>query len=126
MSHSNFQTETGLTLLEALVSLAVIVTIAAVSVTSIRTPSDRVVLQRIAADLERTITSIRQDAISTNKQRSLTIDENICADEITVIFHPNGMASGNDICLISGDATMVLILNALTGHFSVGDINEAG
>ena len=124
MSRSNAQSDEGLTLLETLVTLSIMATVASVAATSIRTPSDRVELQKIASHLERQISQTRQAAISSNSRASLIIHQHVCVEAITLIFHPNGMTEGEDICLVSGQATLNLHLNNIAGQFVAGAINE--
>lgn len=122
MSRFNFKADSGLTLLETLVSLAIMAGIAGIAATSIKKPSDQLRLQEQAASLAREMIDIRSEAISENLKKTVNISSGVCGDPIIVTFFANGMAKGEDICLKSGELSLLLTLNPLTGRYLKGDV----
>lgn len=119
-STSNFHTtNSGLSLLEALIALGILAMVMGVSIGTFRGPSPTLALQKDAAALVRTTSNLRQSAIRDNQPLSMDISELACEDTTAnIIFYPNGTARGPDLCLFNKDQTLRLTIKPLTGRLS--------
>ena len=107
----------GLSLLEALVALAILALIMGLSASTFRGPSPALRLQKQAAELIGSATTLRQRAIREGKTRQLETKGLTC--EVTdqpLLFFPDGTASGPDLCLMADNQQLRLQLNVLTAR----------
>jgi prepilin-type N-terminal cleavage/methylation domain-containing protein len=124
MSRFDPSADMGFTLLETLVTLAVMASVATVVATSVRQPSDHMVLKKRTALLAREMADVQNTAIGHGVAKSMTVSYETCNAPTTIVFFPNGMAKGDEICLISGDVQMELCVNPMTGRLRQEAINE--
>lgn len=104
----------GFTLFEALISLAILSLVLAVSVSSARAPSPALQAKSEAARLIRSAGTFRLAAINDQETTIWTPDADTCEPEQTVEykFFADGTAVGPDICLFETR----LRIHPLTGH----------
>ncbi len=107
----------GFTLLEALVALAILSLVTALVATAARGPSPRLALQRLAAERIAEATEVRLAAIRSGVTQSYSAPD-ACNGLSTIIFHPNGTASGADLCILHGDITLRIALDPVAGRLS--------
>ncbi|WP_457645937.1 pilus assembly FimT family protein [Profundibacter sp.] len=110
----------GLSLLEALIALAILAMVMGLSASAFRGPSPALRLQKQASGLIQTATTLRQRAIRDG--RSFTMQTQGLTCETTgqpLVFFPNGTASGPDLCLTADTRQTRLRVNALTGRLAV-------
>lgn len=109
----------GLSLLEALIALAILAMVMGLSASTFRGPSPTLRLQKEAAVLIRTASQLRQRAIREDKVLSMESNGATCDEPDTPLsFFPDGTALGPDLCLTSESLQLRLTLNALTGRLS--------
>lgn len=107
----------GLSLLEALIALAILALIMGLSASAFRGPSPALSLQKQAAELIGTATVLRQRAIRDGDTLSLETKGLTCeGSDQPLYFFPNGTASGPDLCLSVKDQQLRLQLNMLTAR----------
>ena len=109
----------GLSLLEALIALAILALVMGLSASAFRGPSPALRLQKEAATLIGAATALRQRAILENKALKMGDSAVPCEEtDKPLTFFPDGTASSPDLCLTAGDLHLRLTLNALTGRLS--------
>lgn len=109
----------GLSLLEALIALAILAMVMGLSASAFRGPSPTLRLQKEAAALIRTTSQLRQRAIREGTILSMETNGTTC-DKLgtTLSFFPDGTAIGPDLCLKTESLQLRLALNVLTGRLS--------
>lgn len=121
MLHFNFANQTsrqGFTLLEAIISLAIISTIAAISFIAVRETPPKIKRDRAVADFLEEITMARHDAVQASKIKTLIIRD--CQNEKVMIhFYPNGTTSGNKFCLYTEIFDRIVKISPLTGRIVI-------
>lgn len=109
----------GLSILEALIALAILAMIMGLNASAFRGPSPTLRLQKEAAVLIRTASQLRQRAIRENKVLSMESNGATCDEQETPLsFFPDGTAIGPDLCLSAESLQLRLTLSALTGRLS--------
>ena len=109
---------TGLSLLEALIALAILAMVMGLSASAFRGPSPTLQLQKQTAELIAAASVLRQRAIRENKTLIMETDTTCNQTDKHINFFSNGTASGPDLCLSVKEKHLRLSLNALTGRFS--------
>lgn len=106
----------GLTLFEALLSLALLSLITAVAIAGLRGPSPSVRLHRAAAELKTQVSEARLRAIDQNILQVLTLSEAACGSVApSVTLYPDGTAQGGPFCLFEQEQSLILHLDPVTG-----------
>lgn len=109
----------GLSILEALIALAILAMVMGLSASAFRGPSPTLRLQKEAAVLIRTASQLRQRAIREGKDLSMESNGLACGEpDIPLSFFPDGTGIGPDLCLTAESHQLRLTLNALTGRLS--------
>lgn len=108
---------TGLSLLEALIALAILAMVMGLAATGFRGPSPMLRLQKEAVELIRSASTLRQRAIRESKTLNMGTGGITCENtDISFSFFPDGTAIGPDLCLTTGTLKLRLTLNSLTGR----------
>ena len=116
-SHHIGLSSAGLSLLEALIALAILALIMGLSASTFRGPSPALRLQKQAAELVGAAATLRQRAIREAATLELETEGLTCEDNGQPLsFFPDGTASGPDLCLNVKDQQLRLQLNALTAR----------
>lgn len=112
--------DSGFSLFEVMVSLAIIALITGVSIAAIRTPSPALVLEKRAADIISKVVAARHNAIRSATAISMEFGDASCAEDTipTLSLFPDGTATGDTLCLKEGDASLELSINAITGRLA--------
>ncbi len=114
-SDRRWHARSGLTLLETLVVLAILVLVMA-AVTKLRpNVSDSLSLERTAATRIEETARLREAAIRSGVETRLRVDD-ACDEGGPIVFRPDGIASGPDICLELNGRGLRLALDPLTGR----------
>lgn len=109
----------GLSLLEALIALAILAMVMGLSASAFRGPSPTLQLQKEAATMISTASQLRQRAIRDGQVLSMKTNGTTCEKpDMPLSFFPDGTAFGPDLCLTAGSLQLRLALNALTGRLS--------
>ncbi|HHI70479.1 MAG TPA: hypothetical protein ENJ91_05705 [Rhodobacteraceae bacterium] len=108
----------GISILEALVVLAILAMVLGLSAGALRGPSPALQLQKQAGILIEKAANLRQRAIREGKKLTMENQTTTCDTTIKqpLSFFPDGTASGPDLCLVIADQRLRLHLNALTGR----------
>ncbi len=107
----------GLSLLEALIALAILALIMGLSASTFRGPSPALRLQKQAAELIGSAATLRQRAIREGDTLQLETKGLACeGTDQPLSFFPDGTSSGPDLCLTAGDQQLRLQLNFLTAR----------
>ena len=106
----------GVSLLEALVALAILSLVLGASAAGLRGPSPRLRLQGELAELRRGAAETRARAVLTGTPAALPIEAGCGAPASMILFLADGTARGVGPCLESGDAVLWLDLDPLTGR----------
>lgn len=114
--------QAGFTLFETLVSLAILSLVLAVSAAALRGPSPAIQLQQRITAVQKDAAASRDQAIRTRKVVSLEAGALACdPDQPVTWFHPDGSASGPDICLSVDGLTKRLQMDPLLGRYLMED-----
>ncbi len=106
-----------------MIGLAILSLMLGIVAASSRGPSDSLLLQQDAAQLQRTLTDLRADSIQTGQPVSFDTTDLTCDDARTeIVFFPDGSAFGEQLCLRRNDLIMRLDLDPLTGRIQTGAI----
>lgn len=107
----------GYSLFEALVALAILAMVLAISAAGFRPPSDEMKLNRLVSEFASRVSEARLKAIRSH--RPVRIEAVDCRGEpLTWSFYPDGTANGPEMCLAEGDRQETLVLSSLTGQVS--------
>lgn len=109
--------QSGVSLLEMLVVLAILSAIAVIALPKLSGPSPRLELKRQTAAWSARIAEGRLTAVSEGRQVTLFLESSACAaqeDWITVF--PDGVVQGPDLCLTAGPEELRLHPALLTGR----------
>jgi type II secretory pathway component PulJ len=93
--------QSGFTVFEAMLSLALLSLILTVAVVVARPPSPALQAEALASDLTRSAVTLRAEAIASNKTKIWTPEDAECEEDIKplVRFFSDGSASGSDLCI---------------------------
>ena len=116
-----WRSESGVTLLEALVSLAVMALVLTVVVSRMR-PSENLVSEEKLAEFIDQIVDAKARAISSGDVVVLQSPGQGCSVETsTVRFFPDGTAHGNGLCIEAKNGLVLVAVNPLTAVASIHD-----
>jgi len=115
----------GFSLLEAMISLAIIALITGVTLSTARPPSASLRLEQRAAQVIARVAEARRTAIESARSISLDFPDAPCDDVVpTLSLFADGTALGGNICLTENELSLTLYVNALTGRLADGAANE--
>lgn len=122
MSRSDAGPDAGFTLLEMLISLAIIAAILAIATTALRPPSPALLLDRQLANLKNDATLARDQAVRQGQPVALPLPGCQNDQDTEVLFFPDGTArTTGPICLTEGGLSRRLLIEPITSR-----IVEAG
>ncbi|MCU0826012.1 MAG: hypothetical protein MUE52_01050 [Tabrizicola sp.] len=114
-----------MTLLETLVVLAILASIAAIALPALRGPPIQLQLRAKAADLAEEIASARLAAMSTGETRLLEVPDLTCdgaPKPATILLQGDGLVIAPDLCLGIGDDILRLRPTILTGRLQQSEV----
>lgn len=114
--------DSGISILEMLVVLAVLALLAGAMTTSRIGPSAALRLQGAVARVQDAAAQTRAQAITSGEIRELRLTTGICdGDPVVLTFFPDGTATPTDVCLNHDDSRRKLFLDPLTARLSDDD-----
>lgn len=111
----------GFTLLEAMVSLAIMALMLTVSISAINRGSPRLERQGEAVKLLAKARAARRHAIETGAPVLFAAEDADCDGEISprIVFYGDGSASGGEFCITRDGYISRITLDGLTGRMEV-------